>query len=317
MSNEYITEDIIDDESNDNLLKRSINFIKNNKIIFLLITISILSIIFIYYKYYKPIEKSLPEPVVTIKVRTLSPNYIISQTKPIVTQTTSSTLAPTLPNITKSFNSMSLGTNELTSFINLINYDLSKLVSTSSITISTYISNLTSGQFNIYIGSYKTDIFDTKYDQNPLYSLLIFFNPNLTSGFGFRRRTYNTIDHVVLQQTIKNTTNLLNQTDTYYVEVVLSNFNNVSGSFSSIDAKNTTGATNEFISYPIMTVASKYCYIRMNITNTSNNNIFTIPDTITWYNDLNINNILFNSGTGLSSNGSLTISRFNTIIKQK
>uniref|UniRef100_A0A6C0HW42 Uncharacterized protein n=1 Tax=viral metagenome TaxID=1070528 RepID=A0A6C0HW42_9ZZZZ len=318
MSHQNIIEDTLKDESDYTLIEKIKKMIMNNKIkIIIILSVSVLIIIIIYLiKNTKSTDTSLPEPVITKKIRTISPNSIIYQTRPTVTQTTSSTSAPTVPNISSSFNSISLGTNELTSFINLINYDLLQLVSTSSITISATISNLTSGTFNIYIGSYKTNIFDTKYDQSPLYGLLIFFNPNLTSGFGFRRRAYNIIDHIVLQQTMKNTTNLLNQTGTYNVEVVLSNFNNVRGTFSGIDAKNNTGAPNEFVSYPILTTATKYCNIKMTITNISNNEVYTIPDTITWYNGLNFNNILFNSGSGTSPNGSLTISKFKTTIKQ-
>ena len=316
MSHQNIIEDTVKDESDYTLIEKIKKMIINNKIKIIIILSVLGVIIYLIIKNTKSTDTSLPEPVITTKIRTLSPNSSVYQTRPTVTQTTTSTSAPTVPNISSSFNSMSLGTNELTSFINLINYDLLQLVSTSSITISANISNLTSGTFNIYIGSYKTNIFDTKYDQSPLYGLLIFFNPNLTSGFGFRRRAYNIIDHIVLQQTMKNTTNLLNQTGTYNVEVVLSNFNNVSGQFSGIDAKNNTGAPNEFVSYPITSTATKYCNIRMTITNTSNNEVYTIPDKITWYNGLNFNNILFNSGSGASPNGGLTISKFKTTIKQ-
>jgi hypothetical protein len=308
-------EDIIENESKYTFIEKFKNVIINNKIIIILSILITLGVI-VYFISRNKVSTNIIIPTTTPNKRTLSSNPITYPTKTTIAQITTSISAPTLPIISNSFNSMILGTNELTSFINLIDYDLSQLVSTSSITISATISNLTSETFNIYIGSYKTSMFDTKYDQTPLYGLLIFFNPNLTSGFGFRRRTYNTIDHIVLQQTIKNTTNLLNQTGTYNVEVVLYNFNNVSGTFSGIDAKNNTGAPNEFISYPILSTATKYCYIRMTITNTSNNEVYTIPEKITWYNGLNFNNILFNSGSGISPNGNLTISRFKTSIKQ-
>ncbi len=299
------------------ILNKFKNFIIKYKILLIIINSLIILgvVVYLIIKNTKKNNIDIPEPVITTKIRTLSPNSIVFKTQPTYQTTTSirttTTTAPTRI-IYNGFNLLSLGANSITNFINLLNYDMSKLVSTSKITISANIADLTSGPLNIYIGSYKTNIFNPRIDQSPLYSLLIFLNPNISNGFGFRRRAYNIIDNIILQQTFMNNTNILDQTTLYNVEVVLYNFNNVRGTLTGID--NATNSNIQFVTYPIISPENKYCNIKMTITNYFNNEVYTIPETITWYNNLNLNNVYLTTGSGESPNGRLTVGQFKTTI---
>jgi hypothetical protein len=278
----------------DNIITKKTSFKKKIAIgIVSFIVIGIISIIIYFTFKNKSSDNNIIQPTTTTtsKSNTIYINDVVNEvvintrTSPSI-QTTTTT---TQPIIRSSY-------TPITYMQPLLNYDVSKLVSTSKINISTKFMNLSLGQIGVFIGAQNANNYRPFLNIPPLYSLSIFLTPDL--NIGFRRRSYDINNKIILQQTIINRDVKLLANATYYIAINLSNFKMINQTLTDIDY--IIDDQNKSSLYPVISTANLFCNINMSVSNNIDTQIITIPDTITWYNDFKFDSMVYYKGTELA-----------------